>query len=183
MIDLIVNLIKYFGKFPFKDAVLDLFTRTTGKLAGYDDLKDYITNLPDGLIPGLTGFIISVDEDEIKEIVESQNGYFLLLEYFQFKTTAPDNTYSRDTTFSLALSVMHNQDKQGTDLIEEALIMDQCLNYILELKDLILSDDSELCAWLRNMDSGIMITPVEPRLAWQNLGWVLSFEKQIDGLI
>ncbi len=184
MTDIIIDLIKYFSKFPLKDGVLKLFSRNedTGS-AEYEALRDYVIALPAGLIPDLEALIVSTDENDIKELVRSQNGYFLLLEYFQFSTSAPDKTYSRDTKFSLSLSVLHKQDKSGTDLIDEALVMNQCLNYILELEGLILDDDSDLCAWLRYLDSGIQITPVEPHFAWQNMGWVMTFEKQIDGLI
>ena len=184
MTDTIINLFKYFAQFPLKDAVLKLFTReATEKLPGYDDLKQYVEDLPAGLIPDLTGFVMSTDEDDIKELVKGQKGYFMLLEYFQFNTTPPDNARNRKTKFSLAISILHDHNKSNTDIIDEALIMDQCLNYTIQLKDLILEDDSELCSWLRYMDSGITITPVEPRFAWQNIGWVLAFEKNIDELV
>lgn len=183
MNDVLIDLIKYFSQFPEKESVLKLFTRGDEKLSGYDDLRTYVQNLPAGLVPDLTSFVVSTDEKVLKEAIQSQKGYIMLLEYFNFNTTAPNRQGTRETTFSLSVSILHNYDNSGTDVIEEALIMNQCLNYILDIKKFILEDDVELCAWLRYLDSGITITPVEPYFAWQNMGWSMTFEKQIDGLI
>jgi hypothetical protein len=180
---LITDIIKYFAKFPDKAGVLKNFSRTTEMYSGYDSLRQYITDLPAGLLPDIKDFIFSTDETVVVERIRVIKSYFMLLEYGNIGTSSPDKAKTRETGINLAITIGYPHNGKNQDIVEESLIMDSCLDMIIIVANKMIEDNKELCPNLHYAQATINISPVEPVLLYQNMGWTLSFQKQHNTLI
>jgi hypothetical protein len=179
----VIDILKYFAKFPDRDAVLKNFSRSTEKVPGYDALKTYITGLPDPLMPEINGFIYTSDADKLSEYIRNQKGYYMLIEFGAFAGSDPNNFKSRDIEWLFAITIAHHDNTRNTDSIEEALLADQALVHCINLLEYMKQDDSDLfCANQRFLNTEIDISPIEPMLLLQSYGWVITFKKKVNNL-
>lgn len=180
----LLDLLKYFAKYPDKAAVLENFARvkSAGSIVGYSDLKAAIEALPDvSVMPNIKSFVFSSDEQKVDDKLRSIEGYFMLLEYGPISISPPNTSRTRDREWSLAVTFGFPQDSSGNDLMSEALIMDQLYKYAFQLQSQLEADNItlELCEATRFAESSINILAVEPALLYQNYGVVVSFTKNI----
>jgi hypothetical protein len=181
---LITDIIKYFAKFPDKAGVLKNFSRSSGTISGYDALMAEINLLPDvSLIPDIKDYIFSTDETVVVERIRNIKSYFMLLEYGNIGTSSPDKAKTRETGINLAITIGYPHNDKNQDIIEESLIMDSCLDMIITVANKMIEGNKELCPNLHYAQATINISPVEPMLLYQNMGWTLSFQKQHNTLI
>lgn len=178
----IIDVVKYFAKFPQKQGVLKNFTRTTEKLDGYNDLRQYIQALPDPLMPDITELVFSTDEKAVGDRIRNIDNYFMYLEYGPIVGDYPDRVRLRKVSFSLAVYVCYHADGRNIDSMEEALIMDNCLQKVFQLAKYMIADDNQLTPHTRFAESVLNFSPVEPLLMYQSIGWGLTFKKA-DNLI
>lgn len=171
------NIIKYFGKFPDKAGVLKCFNRDPEKYPGYDDLKDYFTNLPAGLIPDISDFVFGSDMNVIANRIQGFKDFFLFVEYGEINATAPDNFQNRKTDLLLAITIAHQNNINDLDNIEDIMLTDQCLDLLLQIKNIMLDDDSETCIFEDLLQSDIKIQQLDPVRFYNNLGYVMSIRK------
>jgi len=175
----LLDILKYFAKFPNKAAVLENFTQANNPIIGYTELKDYIESLPDPLMPELTGFHFSSDEKTIREKLGGIQDYFMLLEYGPIAITPPDTIGSRDQDWSLSVIFGYPQNKAGDDVISESIIMDKLYDLAFRLKNQMILDNKAICPLKRFAQSSINIMPAEPFHFYNNLGVIISFTKNI----
>lgn len=173
----IIDVVKYFSKFPQKQGVLKNFTRTAGKISGYDDLRQYIEALPDPLMPELSELVFSTDEKAIGERIRNIDNYFMYLEYGPIQADYPDTVRIRKVSFNLAVYVCYHANGRNIDSMEEALIMDNCLQRVFELSKYMIADDNQTCPHTRFAESMLSFSPVEPMLMYQSIGWGVTFKK------
>lgn len=173
----IIDVIKYFAKFPNKQGVLKNFKRTTNASDEYSELKNYITDLPDPLMPEITELVVSTDEKAVSERIRNIDNYFMFLEYGQLQGDYPDRMRIRKVSFNLAVYVCFHDNSRGIDSMEEAIIMDSCLQRVFQLAKLMISDDNEILIHSRFAESVLNFSPVEPSLMYGSIGWGLTFKK------
>lgn len=177
----LLDLLKYFAKYPTKAAVLANFarTKTAEAIPGYTDLQVYLDALPAALMPEITSFVFSSDEKRVSEKLRNIAGYFMLFEYGPIAISPPDSTRNRDQDWNLAITFGYPQNKAGNDLMSEALIMDKLYSLAFQLKTQMELDNKDLCASTRFAESSINILATEPMLLYENYGVVVSFTKNI----
>ena len=180
----LLDTIKYFAKFPKREGILKCFSGNGADLEEYTDFKNFITNLEgNGLMPEIEDFVISINEKEVGNRVKNINGYFLFIEYAGINGSPLNEAKNRSIDFQLAIMVAHHWNRSALDSMSEAIIMDNCLNYLVQISKTMQLDDKLICANRRLMDGAIRFQPVEPELLYQSIGWELSFKKTINNLL
>lgn len=174
---ILTDIITYFAQFPDREGVLRNFSSTKELVPGYGSLKQTIEALPAPLIPDLKEYVFSTNELVLANILKNMKGFFLLLEYGAIDGSPKGNYQTRDFGFNLAITVGHNYNQHNTDSMAESLLMDQCLNYLIDIKKQMAQDNFDLCGNDDFMEGSLNLTPVEPALMYNNLGWTLSFKK------
>lgn len=178
----LIDLLKYFGQYPSKTAVLKLFSRTNtaDEQAGYQLLKTWAESLPEtSIMPTVNTFIFSTDGEKLIDMIKTVKGYFMLFEYGNINITAPDRTKNREREWRMAITFGYPQNKAGQDLMSEAIIMDSLYALAFQLQQQIATDNKELCGWIKMMDGSLTINPVEPKLLFENYGVVVDFTNKI----
>ena len=174
---ILIDLIKYFAKFPDRPGVLKLFSRTTERITGYDTLKNYITALPAALNPEIKDFIVSTDETVVSQRIRNAASFFMLLEYAGLASTAPNRAYIRESAFNLSVIIAHTNNKPGYDIVEEQLIMDQALETVTKIAKQMEVDNQDMCSNRRFMPGSVSIQPIEPAMLYGCIGWSLTMTK------
>jgi len=173
----ITDVIKYFAKFPDRAGVLKNFKRGGGTLDGYSELRSYISALPAPLMPEITELVVSTNEKEVSDRIRNIDNYFMFLEYGQLQGDYPDRMRIRKVSFNLAVYVCYHDNSRGIDSMEEALIMDSCLQKVFQLAKLMIADDNEILIHTRFAESVLNFSPVEPSLMYGSIGWGMTFRK------
>jgi hypothetical protein len=174
---IILDLIKYFAKFPDRTGILKTFSRSAEKLIGYTELKTYIEALGDPLVPEIKDFVVSSNEEVISTRIRNISSFFMLLEYAGLQSSPPNRAYIRDSVINLSVIVAYPGNKPGLDIIEEQIIMDQALEMITTIALQMDEDNKEMCSVRRFMPGSVNISPVEPAMLYGCVGWALTFSK------
>lgn len=174
---ILLNIIKYFSKFPDRDGVLKNFKRSTGTLEGYDSLKSYITALGEPLLSDIKDFVVSSREEVIAERIRSASSYFMLLEYAGVISSPADKAYVRESAINLSVIIAHPGNKPGLDIIDEAIIMDKALYLAVQVAKQMDLDNQDLCGNKRYLPGTVSITPIEPVMLYNCIGWSVTFSK------
>lgn len=171
------DILKFFARFPAATAIAGMFSSSSTDVPGHSELHDAISAASQELIPAIEKFIFSQNEDEIRNIVSKTDGYLMMVEYGPIKVTAPNRVGVRDSGFGLSVIVAHHLSSRKYDAASEALIMDQCLDYLkqifVEMKRV--DDDENACPlklWTREQ---VDFAPIEPQMLYQAIGWNLTF--------
>lgn len=177
----LLDLVKYFAKFPNRDGVLANFSKTTSTFSEYVALKDYITALPAALIPDIKHFIFSDDNDKLEERVRKIESYFMLIEWGPIVITDPEpSARNRTGDWHFAVNIAHPTDDKGKDAIEYMLLSNKTLALILQLANLIKTDDDEYCSNFRKIESETVIAPLDPYSFSGCVGWSLTFKTNFN---
>lgn len=172
----IIDVIKYFAKFPDKNGVLQNFKMVSVD-PKYTGLKNYIAALPDPLMPEIKDFVTGTNEIQVAERIRNIENYFLFVEYGPINVQSPDRVRIRDLKFNLAVHVCHHTNRRNIDPMEEAVIMDNCLEKAFTIAKQMIADDNIICPHERYVESSISFAPVEPAFLYQSIGWSLNFKK------
>lgn len=178
--DEILNVLKYFAKFPHRDGVLKNFIKTEEIFPGYTELKSEIQAMPEALMPSLTDYIFTDDEKELGKFVRNIKSYFMLIEYGPITIDEPNENYNRIGDWHLAVNIAHPTDGRNYDPIEKMMLRNECLNKVIKLAQFIAAEDTEACSGCDFLKSQVVISPIEPYLFHQCTGWSLTFKKQFN---
>jgi aryl carrier-like protein len=175
---MILELLKYFAKYPTKAGVLNLFKRGESSIAGYAELLSFAQALPaTSVMPGIENYVVASDIDSTKQLVAGFVGVptYLMLDYGEIVST-PNQRNTLLDNMRLAITVaMRLQDT--ADLIEQGLASAQTLTLINELRAHLMADsrNSVLGTFVSEFISGQhTIVPFE----WKDtssIGWTLAF--------
>lgn len=181
---MISNIITYFAKYPLRDGVLKNFSRKTPSGdAEYDSVRSEITALPPALLPGIKDYVFSTNIDVLGEKIRNIKDYFLLVEYGTIQVGRPSDAGNRESELALAITVGCPYNKAATDIIDETIIMDTCLNYLVQIARQMIEDNDTTCPFLQWVKGSINIQPVEPVLFFGCLGWTMTVNKLENNLI
>ena len=183
---MIIDLIKYFAKFPAKEGVLDMFRNQASPMPEYAQLLTYINALPDtSVLPGLEKMVVATSLEAVKQFVSSFVGVdkFLMLDYGEI-TSTPSQKDSLNDTMAFAITVaMHYSD--NADIMEQAIASAVTLDLANRLRAHMMADSEskELGSFVDNIISGQhTLVPFEGKEI-QSIGWTLAFRLNATDLL
>lgn len=176
---MIIDLIKYFAKFPAKAGVIDMFRNESSSMPEYASLLSYINALPDtSVFPELECMVIATSLDAVKQYVSSFIGInkYLMMDYGEIISTPSGNTESLNDTMACAITVaMHLSD--NADIMEQAIASAVTLDLANRLRAHMMADSNqkELGYFVNNIiDGQHTLVPFEGKEI-QSIGWTLAF--------
>lgn len=175
---MILELLKYFAKYPTKAGVLNLFKRGESLITGYAELLSFVQALPaTSVMPDIENYVVASELNSTKQLVSGFVGVstYLMLDYGEIVST-PNQKKTLLDNMSLAITVaMRLTD--AADLIERALASAQTLTLINELRARMMADsrNSVLGTFVNDFISGQhTLVPFK----WEDtssIGWTLAF--------
>lgn len=174
--DYIINIFQYYSKFVSKPVLSKLFIQgDETKNSGYDELMSDMLTQPDiFVIPDIETFICSANPKFVANSIPNSKGITLFVEYgkFSFNPLTTDGV-----TEGLSITICHDYSISNNDMVNEALLMNDC-NNILNGILLRMKEDQELLenCGLRLITFPADIFPIDPKQFFDRSGWVAQFE-------
>lgn len=170
---IILDLLKYFAKFPHKDGVLDIFYNGTSQYPQYLELKEYVSSLPDSLVPEIQSLVFGSSLESVKARVNKITGSYLFVDFGEFSCSR-DMRNSIEDSQRLAVTVAF-KISTSSDIMEEAIVSDMSLQLLNQVRGCMLADSEQQERWLEKLSSDHTIVPFEaPDLS--SVGWTLMFD-------
>jgi len=183
---ILIDLIKYFAKFPSKEGVLNTFVRGESSMPLYQSLKADLESLPEAcILPGIERFVVASSLDKVKVFVSSFIGYntFLMLDYGEI-SSIPDAHNAIQDQMRLAVTVAcHLED--SADLMEENIASSVTLELVNELRAHIMADSrmGRIGNGIQNLIAGAhQLVPFESK-DLQSIGWTIAFSLDATDLL
>lgn len=170
---MILDLFKYFSRFPRKEGVLSMFANGASAFPQYAVLLDYVNSLPDPLVPALENFVFGQTFDDVKKRVDSIAGNFLFIDFGEFSSSRDGRNSITDRQKVAATVAMKVSDT--ADMVEVAIVSDVTLSLLASLRHALINDaQSEALPWMdRLSDSHEIIPFISPE--FHAVGWTLMF--------
>lgn len=176
---MILDLVKYFAKFPHRDAVLKHFDRDTQKYSGYNALKSDITALPAALLTEITGFVTGTNDEWLYNQLSGFDSYWMLLEFGRMPMRKNNNGV-RIGTMDVHLTIGFPVSGLNIDMYEEAIIHQHTLDLMNQVIAQMRTDDSENCYFGRLLEENYELSPIEPVVMAGSVGWSAGFKRKIN---
>lgn len=176
----IINLLKYFARFPQKAGVLSMFANGSSDFPRYAELLSFVRELPDAVIPGIDNFVFGQSFDHVKQRIDAITGSYLFVDYGEFTSSRTARNSIIDSQKLAATVAIKLSD--SADIVETAIASDTTLSLLADLrKRLILDSRSEELPWLDKMSDSHEIIPfVSPE--FKSIGWTLMFSASASDL-
>lgn len=172
---ILLDVFKYFAKFPLKRSVQDAFASGKSSFSGYDPIKVYVDEMPEhSLIPSITGFIIGADDEYVLKQLNNTNGIFLFFDYGEVSASR-DTRNCIQNSWVLAITIA-NKISTDCDTIEFALNSDQMLSIVRDILVKIESDQIET-PWLKELSNSYQLVPFNVKER-NSYGWTLLFTRE-----
>lgn len=177
---MILDLLKYYAKFPQKKGVLSMFINGASQFSQYAELLDYIKTLPEPLIPGIENLVFGQSYDDVKKRVDSITGNYLFIDFGEFTSSRDSRNSIIDNQKMAATVAMKLTD--SADMIEVAIASDITLSHLASLrKKLIQDSQSDKFPWLDIISANQDIIPfVSPE--FKSIGWTLMYNSSAADL-
>lgn len=174
---MILDLFKYFAKFPSQEGVLTIFNNGESSMSEYAILKGSIEGSKvHSLIPDIAHYVFGQSFDGVKKRIDSISGTFLFVDFGEFSSVRDQRNSIQDMQ-KLAITVAMKVPS-SSDLVEEAIISEQTLHLINILRARMIYDSGRINApWLKKLSDTHDIIPfVAPELA--SIGWSMRFDSE-----
>ncbi|WP_234819883.1 hypothetical protein [Bacteroides zoogleoformans] len=170
---MIIDLLKYFARFPRKAGVLSMFANGGSDFPRYAELSGFVRNLPEAVIPEIENFVFGQSFDHVKQCIDRITGSYLFVDYGEFSSGRTARNSIIDSQKLAATVAIKLTD--SADIVETAIASDTALSLLADLrKRLILDSRSEELPWLDKMSDSHEIIPfVSPE--FKSIGWTLMF--------
>ncbi len=172
---MILDLFKYFAKFPEKSGVMAMATMGTSKMAGYQELIGWINNLPDQcLIPDLNNYVYGQSLDDLKSRLTNLFGSWLFVDYGEFSTTS--NSNSMRTTEKIAITIAR-KITDTSDQLEKLIVAESTLDMLRHLYAHMISDAEKDDLFFSSREN-IINSDIVPFVAYElnSVGWTLMID-------
>lgn len=176
MDNVILEMLKYFAKFPAKERVLKEFTGSDDLT--YTQVHDFINNLdPHSLIPQLQVFIFDTNTDFINNRIKESSEWYLLVDYGEL---IEEKNQNNAITYHIPVSITVGKLASGknTDQIERAILSQEGLTIIRNILNQIEADNKEICSNNRLEQSGNII-PIEGAMLYNTVGWIANLKQNV----
>jgi hypothetical protein len=168
---MILDYLKYFSRFPSRDGVLNMFVNGSSDLYEYEELKGYISDLPEPLVPDISDYVFGQRFDDVKKRVDSLTGTYLFCDFGEIQSSQ-DNIGSIQDTHKRAITVAVKLGN-NSDMVEVAIQSDRTLSLLNEVRAYMILDSRNM-SWLKTISESQTIVPfVAPELS--SIGWSMSF--------
>jgi len=176
---MLIDLIKEFALLCDRDGVLKNFDKTVKNMhPDYEALRSSIaadTTVP--ILPELTDFVFGLDPDAANEHMRNVKGPFMLLDYGLFRGSNIFATGGSNIDFMFSCIIAMPGNKRKLDPIEDALWRNTLLAYAKRMLKHFEQRDKNTCAVNRMLNGNFTITPVDPMILLNCIGWDVSFTK------
>ena len=163
---MILDYLKYFSRFPSRDGVLNMFVNGSSDLYEYEELKGYISDLPEPLVPDISDYVFGQRFDDVKKRVD-----YLFCDFGEIQSSQ-DNIGSIQDTHKRAITVAVKLGNKS-DMVEVAIQSDRTLSLLNEVRAYMILDSRNM-SWLKTISESQTIVPfVAPELS--SIGWSMSF--------
>lgn len=172
---ILLDVFKYFAKFPLRKAVQDAFASGKSSFSGYDPIKAYVEEMSEhSIFPSITGFIIGADEESVLKQLNSVNGTFMFFDYGEIGASK-DARNCIQNSWVLAITIA-NKLSTDCDIIEFALNSDLMLSFIRDILVKIELDQKEK-PWLKELSNSYQLVPFNVKER-NSHGWTLVFTRE-----
>jgi len=174
---MIIDIIKYFSKYPERAGVLNMFTNAESHVPGYADLKRFAEYLPEhGVLPNIEYMAVGQSMDSLKSYLNSIPGCitYLLVDFGEINSTKNNKNTINDTMKMAVTVAMRVPD--GLDIMEESIASANTLEQINRLRAHLIKDsrDKVLGSWFDLFGSRHDLVPFVTK-ELQSIGWTIMF--------
>jgi len=177
--DYILELYKYFSKFVPKKTLTPSFKKPAKPKPGYDEFKTEVLAQPDTFVlPDIGTFVVSADIDRVSDRIKNSTGVVLFVEYG--KTSLDPNNSSEGVEENLSVTIVESCEFTNNDNLNEALIINNCLNLLIQILDQMQADQTELdsCGESSLVQFPVDIIPVDRKTFFDRAGWSAQFNNK-----
>ena len=172
---MILDIFKYFAKFPDKKGVKAMATMGSSSMDGYADLITWINNLPDsGLIPDLKNYVYGQSLEELKSRIGNLYGSWLFVDYGEFSTTDSGNSMRTSEKIAITIACKMNTT---SDQLEKMLVAESTLQMLRNLYARLISDAENGDLFFSSREN-IKNSDIVPFVASElnSVGWTLMID-------
>lgn len=171
----LIELFLFFARFPAQVGIIPLFNKGRSSHSGYNELKDNVSTLSvHSLIPEISSYIFGPNFDAVKSQVNSLGNYYLFVDYGEIECST-DNSNRMTDSARLAITVAYKLKDFSGDLMEQLLVSNQCLSYLIEIRNRMIKEQREHY-WLKDVSSSHTLTPfIASELS--STGWTMLFNR------
>lgn len=142
----------------------------------YAELIAAIKSLPlKERIPGIEEYVFGVNYETVKSRIDNILGTYLFVDFGELNSQIDSNGRINDR-FHMAVTIAGKISNSTSDLVEQAIISDQTLSLINELRACMLADQKSH-PWLQEINKSITISPFTS-LELASLGWSMDFYRE-----
>lgn len=172
---LLIELFLYFARFPNRDAFSALFNKGRSNIDGYEDLSAALLALSnEPLVPDIGNYVFGPNFDAVSSRVNNINGYYLFVDYGEIEC-GTDNSNRMTDSARLAITIAYRLKEFSGDLIEQLLVSDQSLSYLVAIRNRMIAEQRERC-WLKDVSRSHTLTPFIAR-ELSSVGWTMLFNR------
>lgn len=170
---MILNLLKYFARYPQKEGVLSMFNNGESPYPQYAGLMDYIKALPEPLVPEIDNFVFGQSYEFVQKHIDSITGNYLFIDFGEFSSIRDARNSISDRQKIAATVAMKVPD--AADLVEVSIYSDITLALLTDVRKQLIKDAmSQDMPWMKKISDSHDIVPfVSPE--FKSIGWTLMF--------
>ena len=182
---MILDLLKYFAKYPQKEGVQALFVKGSSDIPGYAELLAIFNALPTECIMPEIGYLVYGQSfDGVKDYLAKLIGspVYLLVDFGEISSNR-DNRNSLQDTQKMALTVAMCMP-DSPDLIEETLASEITLQLTNKLRAHMMADDETktLGTWMNLIRGSHQLAPFVAK-ELKSIGWTILFNTSATDML
>ena len=174
---MILDIFKYFAKFPSRKGILAMATLGKSQLKEYSEIISELKSLPesDVVLPEVDNYLYAQSVDELQKTIQKLTGSFLLIDYgeISFSQRMPR---AIEASIQVAATVAVKVSERA-DALERFILNGRALDCLNRVYAKMLDDsDSGTLSWLDRdrLISAQFLPFLSPELS--AVGWTLMFE-------
>lgn len=177
---MILQLFKYFARYPQKQGVLSMFINGESPYTEYAELLEYVNHLPDPLLPDIGSFVFGQSYDDVKKRVDCITGSYLFIDFGEF-TSNRDSHNSISDVQKLAVTIAMKVP-DNADIMEVCIASDKTLFQLVSCRKKLIEDsEQKLLPWGGKITDQQDIVPfVSPE--FKSIGWTLMLTSETPDL-
>jgi hypothetical protein len=186
--DLIIKLFRYFSRFvPVTVLKETMIQPDRSQLPGYSEiqaeiLKDFPDPLQNVRIPFIEKYVFSINENFVSERIKNSKGFVLFVEYGNISAVFDQANGVKE---SIAVTVAHNFSDTNNDNLNEILLMNRCLDFLMLILRQMQADMGQLdfCSSIELITMPVDIQVVDPASFYGCGGWSAMFQNSTTILV
>jgi hypothetical protein len=175
--DLIIKLFRYFSGFVPLTVLKDIIIQPEkSQLPGYAEIQaEILADAQSGMrISYIEKFVLSINEKFVSERIKNSKGFILFVEYGNITV---DFLRQKGVNQSLAVTVVRNLSDSNSDNLNEALLMNRCLEILTLILNQMIAEQGQIdfCP-MSEIQMPVDIQVVDPASFYGCGGWSAIFQ-------